>query len=114
MNDGGTPLKKLNSNRGTRIEMIRRKDSGPPTDLEPSRNAYTDQWKRDILDGGADLVGVADTTAFRNYETIPPDLLGGFPRAIAVAVRLPTAVFETISDEPTPIYAAVYQTANRM
>ncbi|MBW2109555.1 MAG: epoxyqueuosine reductase, partial [Deltaproteobacteria bacterium] len=38
----------------------------------------------------------------------------GFPRAIAVAVRLPTAVFETISDEPTPIYAAVYQTANRM
>lgn len=88
--------------------------TGSFRNVEPSRNAYTDRWKQDILSWGADLVGVADTTAFGDYETLPPDLLDGFPRAVAVAVQLPTAVFEMISDEPTPIYAGVYRAANRM
>ncbi|MBM3132373.1 MAG: epoxyqueuosine reductase, partial [Chloroflexi bacterium] len=31
-----------------------------------------------------------------------------------IGVQLPSAVFETISDRPTPIYASAYQTANRI
>jgi epoxyqueuosine reductase QueG len=44
----------------------------------------------------------------------PPDLLHGFTRAVSIAIQLPVALFETISDKPTPIYSAVYATANRI
>jgi len=75
---------------------------------------FTTRIKTEILGLGADLAGVADIGDLRGIETMPPDLLDGFSRAVSIAVRLPVAVFEAISDGPTPIYAAVYQTANRL
>lgn len=75
---------------------------------------YTKQVKSRILDWGADLVGVADTKPLNELTVNPPDLLHGFTRAVSIAVQLPIFVFETISDKPTPIYSAVYITANRI
>ena len=75
---------------------------------------YTRNLKRAVREAGADLVGVADVAALDGLETIPRDLMAPFSRAVAMAVRLPGAVFESLDDRPTPIYANVYQTANRI
>jgi epoxyqueuosine reductase len=75
---------------------------------------YTKRLKARILDWGADLVGVADSAPLSELKVDPPDLLHGFTRAVSIAIQLPVSVFETISDKPTPIYAATYQTANRI
>jgi epoxyqueuosine reductase QueG len=75
---------------------------------------YTDTMKERILGWGADLVGVANVDFLNGLRTDPPDLLGPFTRAISIAVQLPVSVFQMISDCPTPIYSAVYQTANRI
>lgn len=75
---------------------------------------YTKRAKARILGWGADLVGVADTELLKELEVRPSDLLRGFRRAVSIAVQLPMAVFETISNQPTPIYGAIYQTANRI
>jgi epoxyqueuosine reductase len=66
------------------------------------------------LNFGGDLVGIADVDAVREVKTDPPDLLDSFTRVLSIAIQLPSAAFEMISDQPTPIYSAVYQTANRM
>lgn len=63
---------------------------------------------------GASLVGFADLAPLREIETLPPDLLDPFSRAVSIAVRVPSGVFETVAERPTPLYAAVYQTANRL
>ena len=76
--------------------------------------SYTDDIKQAVRRDGADLVGVADVAALAGLETFPADLLSPFCRAVAIAVHLPGAVFETLDDRPTPIYATVYQTANRI
>ena len=75
---------------------------------------YTRKIKQAVAEAGADLVGVADVQALAGLETIPADLLAPFSRAVSIAVHLPGAVFETLGDRPTPIYASVYQTANRL
>ncbi|MCF8103925.1 MAG: 4Fe-4S dicluster domain-containing protein [Desulfohalobiaceae bacterium] len=75
---------------------------------------YTRQIKTRIRELGADLAGVADIEPLQALETNPTDLLQGFTRAVSIAVHLPAAVFETISDKPNPLYNATYQTANRM
>lgn len=75
---------------------------------------YTKDVKEAIGDWGADLVGIADLNALRKIDTSPDDLLVSFTRAVSVAVRLSHAAFEMIADRPTPIYAAAYQTANRL
>lgn len=75
---------------------------------------YTKQVKNRILDWGVDLVGVADTEPLNELKVNPPDLLHGFKRAVSIAIQLPIYVFESISDKPTPIYSAMYQTANRI
>lgn len=74
---------------------------------------YTDQIKNKITGWGADLVGIADVDFLKELQTNPHDLLYPFTRAISIAVQLPVSVFEMISEQPTPIYASVYQTANR-
>jgi len=74
----------------------------------------TRQIKDAVLGWGADLVGIADTKAMQAIETYPPDLLAPFSKAVSIAVQLPVAVFETVTQEPTPLYSAVYQTANRL
>ncbi len=63
---------------------------------------------------GAALAGVADTARLGELRTDPADLLKPFSRALAMAVPLPAAVFEAIADRPTPIYASIYKTANRL
>ncbi|MGD2126512.1 MAG: 4Fe-4S double cluster binding domain-containing protein [Desulfobacteraceae bacterium] len=70
--------------------------------------------KNKAIGWGADLVGVADVEPLTALKLDPPDLLEPFSRAISVALALPLAAFEGIVDRPTPIYLAIYQTANRM
>ena len=75
---------------------------------------HTHRVKSTILGWGADLVGVADTELLSELTVNPSDLLQGYTRAISIAVQLPLSVFESIANKPTPIYAAIYQTANRI
>jgi epoxyqueuosine reductase len=75
---------------------------------------YTKEIKGKIKNLGADLVGVADTEPLKPLRLYPPDLLDSFTRAISIALRLPSAVFEQIIDRPTPLYFSVYQSANRI
>ncbi len=77
--------------------------------------AWTRESLKNTLFGlGADLVGVADTKSLEELETDPPDLLTPFTRAVAIAVHIPRSVFEPITEHPTPIYASIYQTVNRL
>ncbi|UCH22526.1 MAG: epoxyqueuosine reductase [Deltaproteobacteria bacterium] len=76
--------------------------------------SYTDKLKDKITGWGADLTGVADIESLRKLKVYPANLLEPYTRAISVAIQLPRSVFDMISDRPTPIYAAVYQTANRI
>ena len=75
---------------------------------------YTDRIKTYANQLGAALVGVADTGPLKALKTDPVDLLSPFTTAVSIAVRLPLAVFEQIVNQPTPLYGAVYQTANRL
>ena len=79
-----------------------------------ANHRYTKRIKSRIVELGADLVGVADVEPLKQLKLTPPTLLDAFPKAISIGVRLPTAVFEQIVDRPTPLYSAVYQTANRI
>lgn len=74
----------------------------------------TQKFKKRIIDLGADLVGIADVEPLKDLRLDPPDLLTPFIRAVSIALRLPLAVFEGISDRPTPLYKSVYQTANQI
>lgn len=75
---------------------------------------YTEQIKQAVIELGADLVGVAAVKNLSGLPTIPEDLLDPFQSAVSIAVKLPVSVFEQIGDQPTPNYATVYQTANRI
>jgi len=75
---------------------------------------YTEKIKAHVLKLGASLVGVADTEPLKELTLDPPNLLDPFDRAISIAIRLPSAVFEQIIDRPTPLYASVYTSANRI
>jgi epoxyqueuosine reductase len=76
--------------------------------------AYTEKIKLEVVELGADLVGVADTVLLKALKLYPPDLLDLFPRAICAAIRLPGSIFEQVTDRPTPTYASAYRTANRI
>ncbi|MBW1704475.1 MAG: epoxyqueuosine reductase [Deltaproteobacteria bacterium] len=73
---------------------------------------YTEKIKDRIIGLGADLVGIADVEPLKDLKVDPPDLLDPFTRAVSIALKLPKAVFEEISDQPTPIYKSIYLTAN--
>lgn len=75
---------------------------------------YTEKIKAHVLKLGASLVGVADTEPLKELTLDPPNLLDSFDRAISIAIRLPSVVFEQIIDRPTPLYASVYTSANRI
>ena len=81
---------------------------------KPTPAALTARFKQRVARWGADLCGIADAEPLREIETIPAGLLDPFARAVSIAVRVPAGVFETVTDRPTPLYAAVYQTANRL
>jgi epoxyqueuosine reductase len=73
---------------------------------------YTEKTKDRIIGLGANLIGIADIEPLKELKVDPADLLDPFTRAVSIALRLPLAVFEGISDRPTPIYKSIYQTAN--
>jgi epoxyqueuosine reductase len=75
-------------------------------------HSYTEEIKSKIKNLGANCVGVADTEALKGLRLNPPNLLDSFPRAVSIALRLPSAAFEQIIDQPTPLYFSIYQTAN--
>ena len=75
---------------------------------------YTNKLKSFALKQGADLVKVADIASLEGLKTIPTDLFSQFSHTISIAVQVPIAVFEMISDQPTPLYGSVYQTINRL
>lgn len=75
---------------------------------------YTERFKERILGWGADLVGVAEVEPLKSLRLAPPDLLDPFTRAVSIAVHIPAAIFEMITDRPTPIYGSIYQMANRL
>jgi epoxyqueuosine reductase len=75
---------------------------------------YTNKLKSFVMAQGADLVKVADIASLEGLKTIPTDLFSQFSHTISIAVQVPIAVFEMISDQPTPLYASVYQTINRL
>ena len=77
-----------------------------------ARLESTEKVKDRIIDLGANLVGIADIEPLKELKVDPADLLDPFTRAVSIALKLPAAVFEEISDRPTPIYKSVYQTAN--
>ena len=81
-------------------------------ELEKIQSNYTEEFKNRIIGLGADLIGIADVEPLKDLKMDPPDLLEPFLRAIAIAIKLPAAVFEQIVDQPTPIYKSVYTTAN--
>ena len=83
-------------------------------DAISAASAYTESTKKAIKRLGAALVGVADVKPLKALNVDPPDLLDPFARAVAIAVPVPRAVFEQISDRPTRIYKAVYETTNRL
>jgi epoxyqueuosine reductase QueG len=74
----------------------------------------TQALKQKILSWGADLVGVADPELLKAIPTQPRNLLKPYRHAVSIGVSLPVAAFEMIVDQPTPIYNAIYQTANRL
>lgn len=76
--------------------------------------SYTEKVKKRVLDLGAHVVGVADLRPFHGQVMGSSELIEAFHRAISLAVRVPRAVFETISDRPTAVYAHAYATANRI
>ncbi len=75
---------------------------------------YTEKIKEKITKWGADKVGIADVEPLKKLRLDPPDLLDNFNRAVSIAVHLPVAAFEMISNQPTPIYNSIYQTANNI
>ena len=75
---------------------------------------YTNKLKSFVLEQGADLVRITDIESLEGLKTIPVDLFSQFSHAVSIAVQVPVAVFEMISDQPTPLYSSVYQTINRL
>jgi epoxyqueuosine reductase QueG len=93
------------------VEVLKKGDA-MENDTQPTE--YSRAVKAAITEWGADLVGVADIEPLKGLKLTPPNLLDPYTRAVSIGVRIPRAVFEQIQDRPTPVYSAVYQTANRL
>jgi epoxyqueuosine reductase QueG len=63
---------------------------------------------------GASSAAVADTARLAGLETHPADLLDGFPRAVAMAVRLSDGIMDPVAAGPTPLYSQHYQRVNAL
>ncbi len=70
--------------------------------------AWNTEISNRLKNSGADLVGFADATC------LPPDVTGGLPRAVSIAVALNPAVIRGIKDGPTAAYFAEYDRANTL
>lgn len=81
--------------------------------MQPTNiSAYTQNIIQFILDKGASLVGFTNIQLLKGLKTYPGNLMDNYRSAISVAVNIPAAVFETIIDKPTPIYASFYGVTN--
>jgi epoxyqueuosine reductase QueG len=66
-----------------------------------------------ILDGGADLFGIADLAKVKTDDfLLDSKLLAKFPFAISIVKKLSEAVLEEIVDHPTKLYFHHYRTIN--
>lgn len=92
--------------------MSRTENKSVPCSPDPS--VLTTLVRRQAVAWGASLAGFADLEPLREIETLPIDLLAPYTRAVSLALRVPAEVFETCRERPTPLYAAAYQTANRL
>ncbi|MFC2133211.1 4Fe-4S double cluster binding domain-containing protein [Bacteroidota bacterium] len=77
-------------------------------------STYTQSIKQFILEQGASLIGFTNIKSLDGLKTYPDNLLDNFNSAISIAVNIPNAIFDTIIDKPTPIYASFYGVANDM
>lgn len=67
----------------------------------------TDDLKEFCTRVGADLVGIADLVPLKRcLPTVPEDLLDPYIRGISIAVRIGDGIIDSITDRPTPEYAA--------
>jgi epoxyqueuosine reductase len=77
------------------------------------KNLTQEQLGKLILDGGADLFGVADLTKVKTDDfLLDSKLLAKFPFAISIAKKLSEAILEEIVDHPTKLYFHHYRTIN--
>jgi epoxyqueuosine reductase QueG len=74
----------------------------------------TPELKRTAVEAGASVARVADLDRLRGLETLPPDLLDGFRYAVSMAVALSDPIIESVTDQPTPIYASHYSRVNAL
>lgn len=68
--------------------------------------------KEYALSEGMALFGVADVTSVRDTFLIPNNVASRFPYAVSMAIRLSSAVLDTVTDAPNEIYYFHYQRAN--
>lgn len=77
------------------------------------KNLTQEQLGKLILDGGADLFGIADLKKVKTDDfLLDSKLLAKFPFAISIAKKLSEAVLEEIVDHPTKLYFHHYRTIN--
>ncbi|MCP3943029.1 MAG: epoxyqueuosine reductase [Desulfobacteraceae bacterium] len=67
-----------------------------------------------IQDWGASIVCVAETSRLAGIDTDPENLLGPYPRAVSIAIRLSGAVMDEIDMQPTPLYSSHYSRINAL
>lgn len=73
---------------------------------------YKDYLRRIAFDMGAVLFGIANIENIDEKRSELPEIIGDYPRAISVAIRLSSNVLDTITDHPTKIYLHHYKQVN--
>jgi len=72
-----------------------------------------EELKKFVLQEGASLFGVADTSALQDrFNALSPTALEGLNRAISMAFHLSDRVMEDVVDGPTKLYFFHYQRVN--
>ncbi|MGD8505943.1 MAG: 4Fe-4S double cluster binding domain-containing protein [Candidatus Bathyarchaeota archaeon] len=75
----------------------------------------TKRLKAFVTNLGADLVGIADLSLYRDQYEFSEHLLRKFPYAVSIAMRLSNAVVDGITaEDPTEAYVHHYRTVNIM
>lgn len=79
------------------------------------RMTLTEELKDFCRLSGADLVGIADLSPFKNgWIVVPQDLLSSYTGAVSIAVRLDNSIINGIKNGPTIEYAGHYRAVNAL
>lgn len=79
----------------------------------PEEKGHYEELKKFVLQEGASLFGVADTSALQDrFNALSPKALEGLNRAISMAFHLSDRVMEDVVDGPTKLYFFHYQRVN--